>query len=85
MAARNGSVRGWQPPIRRMRRPGHGPRDLTRTMRSLAAAAAVSDLVPLSVCATALAGWGSFRDAPYRAHVIRGRRESVNPLPTDRN
>ena len=60
------------------------PPALTRTLRALAEAAAVDDLVPLSVCATELVRRLSRPGTPTRARVIRGHLETVTPLSTDR-
>ena len=60
------------------------PPALTRTLSQLAAAAAVDDLVPLSVCATELVRRLSRPGAPARAWVIRGPLEGITPLWTQR-
>jgi len=58
------------------------PQALTHALRRLAEAAAVDDLVPLSVCATELVLRMSLPGPPVRARVIRGPLESVTPLST---
>lgn len=58
------------------------PPALTHALRRLAEAAAVDDLVPLSVCATEVVRRLSPPGLPVRARVICGPLESVTPLPT---
>lgn len=58
------------------------PPALTHALRRLAEAAAVDDLVPLSVCATELVRRLSPPGPPVRARVIRGPLESITPLST---
>jgi hypothetical protein len=59
------------------------PPALTRSLRALAEAAAVDDLVPLSVCATELTRRWSRPGTPMRAQVIHGPLEAVTPASTD--
>ncbi|MFC0527583.1 hypothetical protein [Phytohabitans kaempferiae] len=56
---------------------------LARALRSLADAATVDDVVPLSVCATELLRRLSRPGARTWAHVICGPREAVAPLSTE--
>jgi hypothetical protein len=58
------------------------PSALTHALRRLAEAAAVDDLVPLSVCATELIRRLSPPGLLIRARVIRGPLEAVTPLST---
>ena len=60
------------------------PPQLTRALRQLAEAAAVDDLVPLSVCATELARRLSRPGSPTRARVIHGPLEAVTQPATQR-
>jgi hypothetical protein len=60
------------------------PPALTSALHRLAEAAAVDDLVPLSVCATELIRRLARPGAPARAWVIRGQLEAVTPPSTQR-
>jgi len=60
------------------------PPALSRALSRLAEAAAVDDLVPLSVCATELVRRLSRPGAPARAWVIRGPLEAITPVWTQR-
>jgi hypothetical protein len=60
------------------------PPALSHALSRLAQAAAVDDLVPLSVCATELVRRFSPPGAPARAWVIRGPLEAITPVWTRR-